>query len=117
MASFGREEKDRFLDILRGIAKKCKAVMFLFVTEGWTVAEPNKDRILEWLRRNGDLSKFPGRGEAVFVSLEHQALGSKSVSWLAEITRDAESRGTLKPFTGGSGNAEGRFIGILPSVS
>lgn len=81
--------KDMFAHVLRLQGKLQKAIGYVLMTEMWFVkvegtTEEEAQREREKMPES--LEDQPGRGEALYMSVEHQALGQRA--WRAEILRE-----------------------------
>lgn len=115
--------KDAFSDALRDIIVRCEAVGVVFVSEIW-MARAEKDEIekVQRFSRQGSLEHYPGRTEALYVSLEHSQRGH-ATAFHAEITRPNGKDGppVVADWREWEGNGKGstvsgRFANLLKVV-
>lgn len=110
-------DKDEAFDTLRQMAVSGKAVCVVHAIESWKVLLPPDvgTQHLQKLNEEG-LEHQPGRTEAIFVMMEHQA-SRYGQFWEAEIVRSG-GQVVLAPFTSAGpellGFLEGRAVNILP---
>lgn len=110
----GPEDKERFMQKVREMSLKLGAYGTLFLAESWTVRMESEAPYHEWRRRNptASLGQCPGAKEIVMMSLEHEKAGT--VTWQAEISRDATGKGSLGEFVElPIQNISGRFSRLL----
>lgn len=99
------QQKDCFAHVVSCQAKLQKAIGYVLLSEMWHAKARTKEERNEW---PDSLEYAPGRGEALFMAVEHQALGQKS--WKAEILR--EPTRLLEWETLDLQESEGRFIDL-----
>jgi hypothetical protein len=100
--------KDRLALYLRRVARLHDAIGYVVIMEVWTLP------MADIMPRKKSWERVPGRGEALTIIAQHQALGDESFAYQRTITRDAEGRAKLAAWEGGKGTS-GRFAGVLPS--
>lgn len=103
--------KDIYSYVLRAQGKLQKAIGYVFMTEMWFMqmegATPENVK-RERASMPASLEHQPGRSEALFLSVEHQALGRRM--WFAEILR--EPTRLLEWADRTPDDAEGRFVDL-----
>ena len=113
-------QREMFSQALKAMAKLTRAVGVIFCAEAW-VAEPPlsrdatedqaHDQAQAWRdTQPDDMSEIPGRMEALFIQLEHQAAGR--LMWRAMISRDPDRVGAWEEGPQ-SGDARGRMTNLV----
>jgi hypothetical protein len=80
--------------------------------EIWLAADEHPE-VREWQRHHDSLETYPGRKEAISVTLEHRDLGTTARMWMAEILRPEGESPKLADWQDHGMNAkvQGRFAG------
>jgi hypothetical protein len=112
----GPESIQLYTDAIKFLSKKSKAIMVTTIMEAWKVIMKNKEDRASLPK---SLEHAPGRIECINIVMEHAKLGTKSMFWSADITRDEKGHGTLGEFVGPtiSDGCEGRFLGNIELLS
>lgn len=85
--------------MVSAFAKCAHAVGTLIMSEAWLADEPPEDREYGWV------GKAPSRREALFMRLEHKAVGA--ISWVAFISREPTRVEPWRASAPGTGAASG----------
>jgi len=88
----GVRSKERFVEFVRGMCMKTRAIGVGFAMEAWTVNATDEER-----RRLGPPANHPNRREILFASLDHLRL-PKGILWEATISRVAITQGYASAF-------------------
>jgi len=108
------EQKDAFAAFIASVIQATEAIGVVIVSEAWS-AIPGPG-----LKRSeipASLQEpFPGRREIIMISMEHVTF-ERTLLWSAEITRDANGKGTVGAFEAFGNHpseyATGRFVHLL----
>ena len=111
-------DKDRWTDLIRGLAMRGNAIGCAMVNEAWALATGSGDELNQAMEQyDGDFSKHPDRIEQVIILTEHAQEGRKM--WLADIIREGDTA-RLSEFACHKEEKDstigGRFTHIIPNA-
>jgi hypothetical protein len=105
-------EKNAFAEAIAQAVVAFRAIAVTLVMESWWVESKDPEEGRRMYERGLSIADHPDRLECVMVMLEHLRF---QAIWRAPITRDAEGKGTLGPFSRFPDTYEmkGRFTDLL----
>lgn len=103
--------KDSFVEAIKKIVHKEKAVVLVFISESWTIGQ---DRINEFMSNRHlypSLSTFPGKVSCVMITIEEKGCAGKMGTAIIDESVNPKKLGPLNFFK--HDRKEGRFSNLL----